>query len=150
MQLTIRVQQADFSLQDETDTLRAHSHNIGAVVTFSGLVRELHEGSEIQTLFLEHYPGMTEKSLHAIAEQAAQRWPLDGVTLIHRIGELHPGEQIVFVGVTSAHRKAAFAACEFLMDYLKTQAPFWKKCLQGKDAFWVEAKDTDIEASKRW
>ncbi|MES2605059.1 MAG: molybdopterin synthase catalytic subunit MoaE [Pseudomonadota bacterium] len=150
MDTTIRVQHADFSLQEETNFLRAHSNNVGAVVTFSGLVRDQQDGNEIKALFLEHYPGMTEKSLRDIAEQAGQRWPLLGVTIIHRIGELAPGDQIVFVGVTSAHRGAAFAACEFMMDYLKTRAPFWKKCLQEGNEHWVESKDTDHEASKRW
>ena len=150
MDITIRVQQADFNLQQESDALRANSHDIGAIVTFSGLVRSQQDGRAIQALFLEHYPGMTEKSLRDIAEQAGRRWPLLGVVIIHRIGELKPGEQIVFVGVTSAHRLAAFEACEFMMDYLKTRAPFWKKCLQEGNEHWVESKDSDQTASERW
>lgn len=146
----ISVQHADFSLRDEADWLRAKSSNTGALVTFSGLVRDLHEGEEVKGLYLEHYPGMTEKSLRAIADTAAARWPLQGITIIHRIGELLASEQIVFVGVSSAHRHAAFAACEFIMDYLKTKAPFWKKCLQQDKEYWVEAKASDDSAAERW
>jgi molybdopterin synthase catalytic subunit len=150
MTVTIRVQQDDFSVQQETDKLRAAGNNVGAVASFSGLVRDMHEGTEVQALFLEHYPGMTERSLKAITDEAQQRWPLLGITVIHRIGELKAGEQIVLVAVSSAHRKAAFSACEFIMDYLKTRAPFWKKCLQADGAHWVEAKESDTEASARW
>lgn len=148
--LSVLVQQADFNLQIESDKLRALSTNTGAIVIFSGLVRELHEGKVVQALYLEHYPGMTEKSLVAIAEQAKQRWPLQGVTIIHRIGELLAGEQIVFVGVSSAHRQAAFAACDFIMDFLKTRAPFWKKCREANGEYWVEAKSSDEAAAERW
>lgn len=150
MTATIRVQQADFNIQHETEQLRSLSNNTGAVVTFTGLVRDLHEGVEVQALFLEHYPGMTERSLQAIAAEAQQRWPLLGITIIHRIGELVAGEQIVFVAVSSAHRQAAFSACEFIMDYLKTRAPFWKKCRQADGEHWVEAKESDTAASARW
>jgi molybdopterin synthase catalytic subunit len=145
----ISVQSADFSLQHEAEGLRM-DYGIGAIVTFSGLVRDMHGEQLISGLFLEHYPGMTETSLQAIAAEAEGRWPLQAITIIHRIGELKAGEQIVFVGVSSAHRSAAFAACEFIMDYLKTRAPFWKKSLQADGACWVEAKDSDESASERW
>jgi molybdopterin synthase catalytic subunit len=148
--IDIRVQQADFVLQDEYQRLRALSSNTGAVVTFSGLVRDLHDGTAVRALSLEHYPGMTEKSLQAIAQQAAQRWPLQGLIIIHRVGELQATEQIVFVGCSSAHREAAFSACAFVMDYLKTRAPFWKKCHAADGDYWVEAKGSDDAAAARW
>jgi molybdopterin synthase catalytic subunit len=110
----------------------------------------MQDGQTIKALFLEHYPGMTEKSLKKILVEAQQRWPLLDVTVVHRIGELVPGEQIVFVGVSSSHRGAAFAACEFIMDFLKTRAPFWKKCRLANSEHWVEAKDSDHQASERW
>ena len=145
----IAVQEEDFSIEAEGRELQS-LQNVGALVTFSGLVREDHEGQKIDALFLEHYAGMTERSLEAIAREAASRWPLHAVTIIHRIGTLRPGEQIVFVGVSSAHRAAAFSACEFLMDYLKTRAPFWKKCMLAGQSFWVEAKGSDSDAAERW
>ena len=146
----IKIQHEDFSLEQETNLLRSTGNNVGAIVTFSGLVRDMHESESVTGLFLEHYPGMTEQSLLAITNQALARWPLLGVTIIHRIGELQAGAQIVFVGVSSEHRSAAFSACEFLMDYLKTQAPFWKISLQTDGEHWVEAKETDLVSSKRW
>ena len=147
---TIRIQHQDFDIGAETALMRQLGNDTGAIVTFSGLVREFQDEQPIKALFLEHYPGMTDKSLHDIATQAAARWPLSGITVIHRIGELKPGEQIVFVAVSSAHRGAAFAAGEFLMDYLKTRAPFWKKCLLADGSHWVAAKDSDQAASERW
>jgi len=147
--IRIAVQEQDFSLEAEGRVLQALP-NVGALVSFSGLVREDHEGQKIDALFLEHYAGMTERSLEAIAREAASRWPLHAITIIHRIGTLRPGEQIVFVGVSSAHRAAAFSACEFLMDYLKTRAPFWKKCMLAGQSFWVEAKGSDSDAAERW
>ena len=147
--LSINVQFADFSLQHEAEALRL-DNGVGAIVTFSGLVRDMHDEQPVNGLFLEHYPGMTEKSLHAIAAEAQARWPLRALTIIHRIGKLNAGDQIVFVGVSSAHRGAAFAACEFIMDYLKTRAPFWKKSLLADGESWVDAKDSDEAASKRW
>lgn len=150
-EISIAVQPEDFSLQAETEALRAQSRDIGAIVTFSGLVREQHALDErIDSLYLEHYPGMTEHSLQDIAGQAAARWELAGIRVIHRIGLLLPAEQIVFVGVSSAHRQAAFEAAEFIMDYLKTRAPFWKKCRRGEQEFWVEAKFSDDQAANRW
>jgi molybdopterin synthase catalytic subunit len=145
----ISVQLDDFNLQDEAHALRLDA-SIGAVVTFSGLVRDMHGEQGVRGLFLEHYPGMTEKSLKAIASEAQERWPLRALTIIHRIGELKAGEQIVFVGVSSAHRSAAFSACDFVMDYLKTRAPFWKKSLNSDGDYWVDAKDSDTAASERW
>jgi len=148
--IEVRVQREDFSLQVEADRLRALYGNTGAIVTFSGLVRDLHDGTAVRALTLEHYPGMTESSLRAIAQDAAQRWPLQGLIIIHRIGELPAAAQIVFVGVSSAHRQAAFSACEFVMDYLKTRAPFWKKCHAADGDYWVEAKLSDDSAAARW
>jgi molybdopterin synthase catalytic subunit len=148
--IDVRVQREDFSLQAESETLRALSSNTGALVTFSGLVRDLHDGIAVRALTLEHYPGMTEKSLRAIAEEAAARWPLQGLIIIHRIGQLPATAQIVFVGVSSAHRQAAFSACEFVMDYLKTRAPFWKKCHAADGEYWVDAKQSDDSAAQRW
>lgn len=147
--IRIAVQEEDFSIEAEGRELQS-LQNVGALVTFSGLVREDHEGQKIDALFLEHYAGMTERSLEAIAREAASRWPLHAVTIIHRIGTLRPGEQIVFVGVSSAHRAAAFSACEFLMDYLKTQAPFWKKETTPAGARWVDARVADDAALARW
>ena len=146
----ISIQPQDFSIEAESETLRAASKGVGAIVTFSGLVRESEQGEGIRALFLEHYSGMTEKSLQKILDEAATRWPLLAATVVHRIGELSPGEQIVFVGVSSEHRAAAFHACEFIMDYLKTRAPFWKKCLLVNGSHWIEAKDSDENASARW
>lgn len=148
--IDVRVQHTDFSIQDEYERLRALDSNTGAVVTFAGLVRDLHDGTAVHALTLEHYPGMTEKSLQAIAQEAAQRWPLRGLCIIHRIGELPAAAQIVFVATSSAHRQAAFAACEFVMDYLKTRAPFWKKCHAADGDYWVDAKGSDDAAAARW
>lgn len=144
----IRVQTEDFEVGAETR--RLYSAGAGAVVTFVGLVRELAD-QPISAMELEHYPGMTEKALAAIEVEARGRWPLQAVTIIHRVGRLATGDQIVFVGVASAHRQAAFEAAAFLMDYLKTRAPFWKKELgadgQGQ---WVDARESDEDALRRW
>jgi len=148
--MKIAIQQEDFDVADEVRRLRDENQNTGAVVTFSGLVRETDDERKVQSLTLEHYPGMTETSLEKIIQEAEERWPIQDVTIIHRIGELQAGEQIVFVAVAGLHRKAAFAACEFIMDFLKTRAPFWKKCRDEQGETWVEAKDSDLEASKRW
>ena len=134
--------------------MRAEHKDIGALATFTGLVRELNDDNSdqqnISSLYLEHYPGMTEKNLQEIAEQADQSWPLLDVVIIHRIGELKVSEQIVFVGVSSMHREAAFAACAFIMDFLKTKAAFWKKSNTENDGHWVEAKKTDADATEKW
>ena len=148
--MPVRIQEHDFDLTQEIALLRKDEPQIGAVAIFIGTVRDLNEGSQVKAMTLEHYPGMTESSLEAIALEAGRRWPLTGVTIIHRIGELRAGDQIVFVATASAHRAAAFSACEFIMDYLKPRAPFWKKCLAEDGEFWVAAKDSDQAASERW
>lgn len=146
----IRVQTEDFDIQAEYQAFRRDCPAIGAVVTFTGLVRDFNDGDDVQSLYLEHYPGMTESVLQDLINQAHQRWSLQAVRLIHRVGELCAGDQIVFVGVSSAHRGDAFAACEFLMDFLKTKAPLWKKELTPNGHRWVDAKNSDAEASDRW
>ena len=146
----IRVQQEDFDVAEELRQLRSSNPAIGAVVSFVGLVRDLNEGNAISCMTLEHYPGMTEKSLQQIVVAAQQRWPLLAVKVIHRIGPLAPCDQIVLVAVASAHRGAAFAACEFIMDYLKTKAPFWKKEETPAGSHWVDARETDDSAAARW
>jgi molybdopterin synthase catalytic subunit len=149
MKLFIAVQADDFSHGDEYQILCNDAPRIGAIVTFCGLVREFDEGRG-EALFLEHFAGMTEAALTRICEQAAQRWPIISARVIHRIGPMNLGEQIVFVGINSAHRKAAFHACEFIMDFLKTDAPFWKKAITSDSEYWVEAKTSDQEASETW
>lgn len=144
----IRVQSEAFDLAAEVAVLEGPG--VGAVVTFTGLVRNQSALGEVTAIELEHYPAMTEKSLEAIVQEAEQRWPLLGVTLIHRIGYLAAGEPIVMVAVASKHREAAFQAASFLMDFLKTRAPFWKKEWVGGQAHWVEAKTTDAAAADRW
>ena len=148
--MTVRVQTEDFDAGAEIKCLQAARKDIGAVVSFIGLVRDMNEGDAISQLTLEHYPGMTEKSLIAIAEQARTRWDIIDVLIIHRVGTLQPCDQIVMVAVAGGHRGAAFAACEFVMDYLKTEAPFWKKELTQNGERWVEAKDSDDAAKQRW
>ena len=145
----ISVQEADFTVAEEYERL-AQGTSAGAVVTFIGKVRDFNQGDDVTGLSLEHYPGMTEKSLEKIVEQANERWPLIATRVIHRVGDLELGDQIVFVGVSSAHRGAAFQACEFIMDYLKTQAPFWKKERTAEATRWVDARDTDTSAADRW
>ncbi|WP_298727047.1 molybdenum cofactor biosynthesis protein MoaE [uncultured Ferrovibrio sp.] len=148
--MTVRVQCEDFDTAAELEKLTAGNPRIGAVVTFTGLVRDFAEDKAIQRMTLEHYPGMTEKQLSAIVAEAQQRWPLDGCLVIHRYGPLEPGDRIVLVIVASAHRQAAFEACEFLVDWLKTKAPFWKLEEQGGERRWVEAKASDDAAAARW
>lgn len=145
----VLVQTEDFSVPEEY-ALIADDNSDGAVVTFVGKVRDFNDGSVVTDLTLEHYPGMTEAVLNQIAVEARERWPLNNVTIIHRVGTMALGEQIVFIGVTSAHRKAAFAACEFLIDFLKTKAPFWKLEAGESGKNWVEAKDADEQAAKMW
>ena len=149
MKLSISIQTDDFSQSEEYQILCNDAPSIGAIVTFCGLVREFDDGRG-EALFLEHFSGMTETALTRICEQAAQRWPIINVRIIHRIGPMHLGEQIVFVGINSAHRKAAFHACEFIMDFLKTDAPFWKKAITSDSEYWVEAKNSDTDAAKAW
>lgn len=148
--MKISIQQDDFDIAEESRLLRESNSNTGAIVTFSGLVRDLDNERNVESLILEHYPGMTESSLEKIIAQAQGRWSILDVTVIHRIGELQAGEQIVFVAVASLHRGEAFSACEFIMDFLKTRAPFWKKCRDENGESWVEAKSTDEDASARW
>lgn len=146
----IRVQLEDFDVGAELQALSAGNRNIGGITSFVGLVRDLSDGSDIKRMTLEHYPGMTEQALQEIEAEALRLWPLEGVTIIHRYGPLDPGDRIVLVAVASAHREAAFAACHFLIDWLKTRAPFWKLEDTGKGARWVEAKDSDDQAAARW
>ena len=122
----------------------------GAIVTFTGTVRNMNLGDSVGGLYLEHYPGMTENALRDIVTEASERWELQACRVIHRVGQMHPGDRIVFVGVSSAHRKAAFEACEFIMDYLKTRAPFWKKETTQEGHRWVAERDTDQQAADRW
>jgi molybdopterin synthase catalytic subunit len=148
--MTVRVQTEDFDLTTEVAALRAQNPKVGAVACFVGTVRDLNDGSAVETMELEHYPGMTEKSLAAIVEVARGRWPGIEVLVIHRVGKLYPLDQIVLVATTSAHRGDAFASCEFVMDYLKTEAPFWKKEKTDQGERWVDARVTDDAALARW
>jgi molybdopterin synthase catalytic subunit len=148
--MPVRVQTEDFDLSVEIAALRAGRPNVGAVASFVGTVRDASQGSVVSAITLEHYPGMTEKALEAIVERARERWRLDDVLVIHRVGELRPLDQIVLVAVTSAHRGEAFAACEFVMDWLKTQAPFWKKESTPEGSRWVDAREADDAAAARW
>ncbi len=148
--MSVRVQEADFDLNAELAALRAGDARIGAVVSFVGLVRDINDGAGVSEMTLEHYPGMTEKALEAIEAEARARWDIYGTLVIHRIGPLKPCDQIVLVAVTSAHRGEAFAACEFIMDYLKTRAPFWKRETTPEGARWVDARETDDSAAERW
>ncbi len=145
----ISVQEADFSLADEYQKLNQCSSD-GAIVTFVGKVRDMNLGDRVTGLMLEHYPGMTEKALTEIVVKASERWSLTNTRVIHRVGHLSIGDQIVFVGVTSEHRDAAFQACEFIMDYLKTQAPFWKKETLIEQDRWIEARESDLDLANRW
>ena len=146
----IRVQQEDFDPAAEIDRLVAADHTVGGVVTFTGLVRDFADGRALRAMTLEHYPGMTEKMLGEIEAEANRRWPLKGTLIIHRYGALTPGERIVLVAVASAHRQAAFEACAFLVDWLKTRAPFWKLEETDEGAQWVAARASDDAAADRW
>ena len=148
--MPVRVQTEDFDIAREIERLRGSSAQVGAVASFIGLVRDVNEATAVRTLTLEHYPAMTEKALSQIVDDAKSRWKIHDALVIHRVGELKPGDQIVLVAVTGAHRGDAFAACEFIMDYLKTRAPFWKKEHTPEGARWVEARDSDDEAAARW
>ncbi|BDC38502.1 molybdopterin synthase catalytic subunit MoaE [Paraburkholderia terrae] len=148
--MTVRVQTEDFDLSTEVAALRAQNPKVGAVACFVGTVRDINEGETVQTMELEHYPGMTEKSLEAIVDAARERWPGTKVLIVHRVGKLMPLDQIVLVATTSKHRGNAFASCEFVMDYLKTQAPFWKKEKTESGERWVDARVADDEALARW
>lgn len=146
----VSIQHEDFDAGSELRKLRERSNTTGAVASFIGVVSNRNEGDAVSALELEHYPGMTEHSIAAIIAQAGERWPLLGARVIHRIGRLEIGSQIVFVGVSSRHRGAAFEACEFIMDFLKTRAPFWKKEFTADGARWVDARETDNTAAARW
>ena len=148
--MTIRVQTPDFDVSAEIAALRSGNANVGAIATFVGTVRDLNEGSGVATMTLEHYPGMTERALEKIVAAAKERFDIFGVTVIHRVGELKPQDQIVLVVVTSAHRGESFKACEFVMDYLKTEAPFWKKEATPQGERWVESRASDDLAAARW
>lgn len=143
----IRIQQEDFDLNDEIEALTDGRTDVGGVASFVGVVRD---DDNLQSLTLEHYPGMTEREIASHVEEAAKRWPLMGATIIHRVGTLKPGERIVLVVTASSHRGAAFEACEFLMDYLKTRAPFWKREDRDGESAWIEARASDDDAVKRW
>ncbi len=146
----LSVQNEDFDVAYEYAQLRDNNSQDGAIVFFSGLVRDFNQGQDVTGLFLEHYPAMTEKALAKIVVQAKERWPINRVRLIHRVGQLYLSDQIVFVGVSSSHREAAFEACHFIMDYLKKQAPFWKKETTKKGDWWVETLEKDQKALDKW
>ena len=148
--MTVRVQEADFDVGAELAALRAGDARVGALASFLGLVRDLNDGAAVSEMTLEHYPGMTEKALEAIVTEARGRWDIYDALVIHRVGPLRPCDQIVLVAVTSAHRGEAFAACEFIMDYLKTRAPFWKKEDTPGGGRWVDAREADDTAAARW
>ena len=151
--MSVRVQETDFDLNTELTAVRAGDPRVGALASFVGLVRDINDGAGVSEMTLEHYPGMTEKALEAIVAEAKGRWEIYNALVIHRVGPLKPCDQIVLVAVTSAHRGEAFAACEFIMDFLKTRAPFWKKeaGAAGPDsARWVDASDSDDSAAERW
>ncbi len=148
--MAVRVQEADFDVGGELAALRAGRRDIGAIASFVGLVRDLNDDARIEEMVLEHYPAMTRKALEDIVEEARRRWDILDVRVIHRVGRLAPGDQIVLVAVAAAHRREAFQACEFIMDWLKTQAPFWKKERTPEGSRWVDARSADEEAAARW
>jgi len=147
---TISVQTTPFDPSREQEALRRDQPQVGALVAFVGLMRDINDNASVRVMTLEHYPGMTERALEAMAAEAQQRWQLEGIRIIHRVGRLQPEEPIVLVAVTSRHRADAFRACEFLIDYLKTEAPFWKKEQTEDGERWVEARDLDADARRRW
>jgi molybdopterin synthase catalytic subunit len=146
----IRIQEQPFDLEAEQRSLWQGQPRVGAMVSFVGLMRDINEGQRVDRMTLEHYPGMTEKALRAIAKEATDRWPVSSIRIVHRVGTLRPQDPIVLVAVTAGHRAAAFRACEFVIDYLKTRAPFWKKEITGTGERWVEARSSDDEAAERW
>jgi molybdopterin synthase catalytic subunit len=148
--VTVKIQTADFNVSAEINALRRSDPKIGAVASFVGVVRDVNDGDTVSEMTLEHYPGMTEKAIEEIIVQAKGRWKVLDALVIHRVGTLKPADQIVLVIVASGHRGDAFAACEFIMDYLKTRAPFWKKERTTEGARWVEARATDDVAAERW
>jgi molybdopterin synthase catalytic subunit len=148
--IEIRVQTEPFDVAAEQEDLYRGHLQVGALVAFVGLMRDMNEGDRVSRMILEHYPGMTEKALTAIAEEAAARWDLHGIRILHRVGELRPQDPIVLVAVASAHRADAFRACELVIDYLKTRAPFWKKETTEHGERWVDSRPTDEDAANRW
>ena len=148
--MSVRVQEADFDLNTELTAVRAGDPRVGALASFVGLVRDINDGTGVSEMTLEHYPGMTEKALEALVADAQGRWAIYNDLVIQPVGRLKPCDQIVLVAVTSAHRGEAFAACEFIMDYLKTRAPFWKREATADGARWVDARETDDSAALRW
>ena len=150
MSARVSIQTADFNLAEEIGHLRASDKRIGAICTFTGTVRDRNDGLNVSSMELEHYPGMTEKSIEAMVDEAFRRFDILGARVVHRVGLLQPLDQVVLVAVTSAHRGESFKACEFLMDYLKTQAPFWKKEVTPEGARWVDARVTDDAALAKW
>ncbi len=148
--MIIRVQEADFDVGLELAAMTRGRHGVGGLASFVGLVRDIADGTGVSAMTLEHYPGMTERELGRIAEEAKTRWPLDDVLIIHRHGRLEPGERIVLCAASAAHRQAAFEACMFLVDWLKTKAPFWKLEASGGDARWLEGRESDDAAARRW
>jgi len=150
MRAAVTIQQTDFDLSAEVAALREGDPQVGAIATFVGTVRDRNDGASVSAMELEHYPGMTERAIESMIAEAHRRFDLRGVRVIHRVGALKPRDQIVLVAVTSAHRHDAFQACEFLMDYLKTQAPFWKKETTPEGARWVDARQADDAALARW
>ena len=148
--MRVRVQEADFDVGAELAALRQGKPQIGALASFVGLVRDVNDGTGVSEMTLEHYPGMTEKALTAIVDQARERWTIIDALVIHRVGRLLPTDQIVLVAVAGSHRGDVFAACQFIMDYLKTRAPFWKREVTGEGARWVDAREADDQAAERW
>ncbi len=148
--MAVRVQVADFEVAELQRELLAGAQDEGAIATFTGYVRGINSGQQVQSMELEHYPGMTERSIEGIVRQACTRWPLLAASVVHRVGLLQAGDQIVWVGTASAHREAAFSACEFIMDYLKNEAPFWKKEQGPQGAHWVDARSQDRDRAARW
>ncbi|HRD94066.1 molybdopterin synthase catalytic subunit MoaE [Accumulibacter sp.] len=148
--MRVRVQEADFDVGAELAALRQGKPQIGALASFVGLVRDVNDGTGVSEMTLEHYPGMTEKALTAIVDQARERWTIIDALVIHRVGRLLPTDQIVLVAVAGSHRGDVFAACQFIMDYLKTRAPFWKREVTGDGARWVDAREADDQAAERW
>jgi molybdopterin synthase catalytic subunit len=148
--MPVRIQTEDFDVGAEIAALRGGDPAVGAIASFVGLVRDVNAGDRVSEITLEHYPGMTQKAVQEIVEEAKARWDIVDLLVIHRIGTLRPTDQIVLVAVTGAHRGAAFAACEFVMDYLKTRAPFWKKERTPTGSRWVDARSSDDAAAQRW
>ena len=146
----VLVQEAPFSVSEEYDLLKSASLGVGAIATFVGTVRDLNEGDEVSGLRLEHYPGMTEKEIEKIIREAGERWDVIAATVIHRVGDLLPGDDIVYTGVASQHRGDAFAACEFIMDFLKTRATFWKKESTDDAERWLTTRQSDVDAAEAW